>query len=129
MKKKTIRSITEGKEVYLIKLGKSGLEVKVDKEDWDLIRDLGLTASWNINPNGYVVASSNSATGCNISVGRVILDAGRGVGVRYNDGDKLDLRRENLHLVEDRKAFRRDRDYISPKEVRIDPEIVTFINQ
>ena len=37
MKKKTIRSITEGKEVYLIKLGNSGLEAKVDKEDWDLI--------------------------------------------------------------------------------------------
>jgi hypothetical protein len=38
----------------------------------------------------------------------------------------LNLRRENLYLVEDKNAIRRDRDYIVPMEIRVDPEIVSL---
>ena len=53
-------------------------------------------------------------------VARVIMDAGKGEGVRYQDSDKLNLRRDNLYLVADAKAIRRDRDFIRPKDIIID---------
>ncbi len=129
MKKKTIRSASEnGRTVYYVTLGNSGKEAVIFKEDWDEMRDLGLTANWNLHALGYVSAPSVYASGRHIQVARVLLDAGRGEGCRYADGDKLNLRRENVYKVEDRKAIRRDRELLKAKPVRVDPEIVEEIN-
>ena len=44
--------------------------------------------------------------------GRVLLDAGAGESVKYLDGNKLNLRRENLALKKGKLGLRRDREYL-----------------
>lgn len=45
---------------------------------------------------GYVRAASNNAKGHCVGVARLIVGAGRGQVVKYEDGDTTNLRRENL---------------------------------
>ena len=81
--------------------------------DWRSLTVAGWSQHWTCNPNGsgqaYVRVSRTRATGRLVTVARLIAEAGEGRIVRYLDGDRTNLRRDNLWL-DDGKAKRRDVD-------------------
>jgi hypothetical protein len=89
----------------------SGGNAKMLYEDWCAWNARGLPTRWTANPNGsgqaYVRAARTMATGRLITVPRVLMDAGRGEIVEYVDGDRANLRRDNLRLTSG-AAKRRD---------------------
>ena len=64
------------------------------QDDFDLLMSLGLDARWRLNAN-LVIARGNGQ----IPVARVIADSKKGEKVQYEDGNPLNLRRENLLTV------------------------------
>lgn len=102
-------TVENDKEVFHIPLGKSGKYAAVYKEDYDYLIGLGLSGTWNNSIQGYVDASSK---GTRLRVARVLMDAKESQTVRYVDGDITNLRRDNLVIMRDLKAKRRDRDFL-----------------
>lgn len=84
------------------------------KDDYDfLVNELRVNPNWVVahgRKNVLALAITNSK----VSVARCLLDADIGQIVRYKDGNCLNLRRENLLLLEgDKRAGkRRDRNFI-----------------
>ncbi len=112
------------KLIKRIPLGPNGSkgEATIYQEDYDYLMSIGLSSSWNLWPNGYVIACAYKAKGNNVSVPRVLLDARQGEVVHYVDGNRLNLRRDNLELYEG-YAKHRDRDFLTePKKkiIRVD---------
>ncbi len=106
-----------GKTVYWIPLGKSRKYAPIYQEDYELLRELGIGKTWNDGLYSYVSAYCPNIPGSRVIVARVLLNAGEGQTVRYLDGDRTNLRRENLILMKDSRAKRRDRDYLDKKEI------------
>jgi hypothetical protein len=106
--------ITEEKNntVYHIPLGKSGNYAAIYKEDYDYLIQLEVSKTWNDGTLGYVTAYCKSIPGTRVAIARVLMDAGEGETVRYLDGDRTNLRRNNLIKMKDCRAKRRDRDYL-----------------
>ena len=94
-------------------MGRAGAtEAAIWEDDYKFIRRLGLSGNWSKLQRMHVVASARRPGGNHVLVARVLLDAKQGQGVRYLDGDPLNLRRENLKLMSHAGAIRRDRDYV-----------------
>lgn len=97
--------------------GAKGVAV-VHDDDLSMLEDLGLSMRWNRHPDtGAVFAPAPRASGGNVLVSRVLVNAGPGQNVTYRNGDPSDLRRENLSVVSG-NATRRDRNYLTPKSDR-----------
>lgn len=106
-----------GREIAHVPLA-TGQTATLYRRDLDMLTANGLSLAWTFNPNGqgtaYVrAAEAGRASGGLVGVARLILNAGRGAIVRYRDGNRLNLRRENLYVASG-KAARRDRDYLAP---------------
>jgi len=90
--------------------------VEIWKDDYDfLINKLKLNPNWvtsNAEKNNVLAFSITKSN--RVSVARCLLDADVGQIVRYKDGNPLNLRRENLLLMDgDKRAGkRRDRNFI-----------------
>lgn len=114
-----------GRSLALIPLGKHhehqpAYFAEMWKDDYDFLCRLGLSPNWNRyrqtgQGNFYVTAAATSMPGNKILVARVLLDANAGEVVRYVDGNPLNLRRENLRLVQSAKAKTRARDHVFSK--------------
>lgn len=84
-----------------VPLANSPLYAVLLTEDFERLTAAGLTRNWGLNRNksegqAYVCAK---VTGANtISVSRLVTGAGRRQIVRYGNGDRLDLRAENLYV-------------------------------
>lgn len=77
---------------------------------YDWLVGNGVSLAWCLNgpsPHRYVAAPNYRASGCRVTIARVIAGAGRGQRVRYSDGDRLNLRCGNL-VIELGFARRRD---------------------
>jgi hypothetical protein len=102
-----------GRQIVRVPLGpRSGLFAEIFKEDWDHLIKLGLSPNWNIMRNGYVIASCGKASGGHVVVARVLMNPNSGESVAYVDGNRTNLRRNNLKL-KDGSGIRRDRDYLT----------------
>lgn len=98
--------------------GQRGVAV-ISDDDLAMLEKLGLSLRWNRHPRtGAVHAPAGKASGSNVLVARVLMDAGKGQVVRFRNGDPTDLRRDNLILDNDGYATRRDRDYLTPAQDR-----------
>lgn len=110
-----------GIELVSLKLGNVDQEAVLLRSDFEALQKIGLSYSWSLTDTGYVIASERNAKGRQVTVSRCILGAGPGQTVRFRDGDKLNLRRENLVLIEGGSALRRDRDLVSPRRGHVRP--------
>ena len=106
--------------VVQVKLGvnESKGMAELYQEDVDFLIRLGLSMTWGRLDRGYVTAPASRAKGGRIGVARVLLDAKPGENIKYLDGNPLNLRRENLRLMAGGWSTRRDRDLLTPPELR-----------
>lgn len=91
----------DGAAIVLVPLANSGLCAKLRAEDFADLAERGLGANWFYNSNGgeyRYVRCYNRAAGNVVGLSRIIARAGRRQQVTYQDGDRTNLRRENLHI-------------------------------
>ncbi|MFN7009055.1 MAG: hypothetical protein ACK4PN_03405 [Allorhizobium sp.] len=92
---------TEGRKVMRVPLDKRGKEhATVLERDYLNVRRSGATGTWIAHRvNGRTYVQTNIPTGAGYTLGtiaRIITGAGRGVAIRYADGNPLNLLPENL---------------------------------
>lgn len=105
----------DDRELILVPLNsKTNEHVEIWNDDFELLMRLGLSRAWHRVRGGYVAAVAHLAKGSLIGVARVLLDAQPGQNVVHLDGNTLNLKRENLKLVNGGWSRRRDRDFITP---------------
>jgi hypothetical protein len=93
---------TDGQPIVVIPLA-SGGTAKILQADWQNWIDDGRSTYLTLNDNGtgcaYVRCPHPTASGSLVTVARVLMGARRGQNVKYRDGDRTNLRRDNLYLV------------------------------
>lgn len=119
----TSSDIAEREFVRVPITNRPGVYAKVDRGAFDRFAASGRSLSWFLNENGrgsfYVRFSAPEFVGQVETVARVLIGAGRGEQVEYVNGDRLDLRRENLRIGRSGKARGQTpaRDEFSPPPV------------
>lgn len=91
----------DGRDIVLVPLSNHPKPAKLFKEDFIRLEEAGLGLAWTFNPNGrgrhsYVRAYVAGVRGALVTVARLIVGAGAGLLVQYRDGDRLNLRADNL---------------------------------
>ncbi len=105
----------DGTPVVRVPLAKERGVAVLHAEDFDELMRFGITARWywNVASPGFAYVRCkpprNLNCGTLLSVSRLIMEALPGMCVRYRDGDRLNLRRDNLYLAEDGRARGRER--------------------
>jgi len=97
-------------DVVLVTLGNSPKKAQVHRDDLERVKAAGYTGAWFLNGcNGYsyVRTGRSDLVGRLESVARIIAEAKPGQIVKYRDGDRLNLRRDNLYLGSGRSKARR----------------------
>lgn len=118
-----------GEGAILVPLGrdsKKGYAV-VDKDDWEFLQKLGVSTTWNLSARGVVIAAAHLSKSGTVRIARVLMDAGPGQIVKHKDGNKLDLRRENLELRDEGYSLVRDREFLTPLKKRKKSQRKEFI--
>lgn len=102
--------------IVRVPLGKNGSKgyATLYLQDFERLMELGLSTAWNLVGKGYVTATCSTAPGNSVQVARVLLDAGAYEQVRYCNGDKTDLRTNNILKFFTGAAKRRDAEYVKP---------------
>lgn len=75
-------------------------------EDYAALMLAGVSPNWFINQNGrklWYVRTPVGVNGRPDTVARLILGVGKGARVKYVDGNRLNLRRENLYVEQTRR--------------------------
>jgi hypothetical protein len=110
----------DGREAVLVTVNKEGSKICfLWKEDFQELLSLGVSPNWLTPPNrNNVLASGATRSKSKLGVARVLMDCKAGEGIRYKDGNCLNLRRENLEVVPDPRGKRRDRDHLPVKKRR-----------
>jgi hypothetical protein len=85
----------KGKSIVTVPLSNSDRYATLDEQDFNHLIDLGLSPAWKQGADGLVQVSVPGRT--NLTVARLITDAST-QRVSYLNGDKTDLRRDNLVL-------------------------------
>ena len=93
----------DGRDIVLVPLSNHPKPAKLFKEDFIRLEEAGLGLAWTYNPNGtggqfYVRAYVSGVRGDLVTVARLIAGAGDGLRVQYRDGDRLNLRADNLYV-------------------------------
>jgi len=80
----------------------AGETVLIDRDDLERLRALGVKAFYLSEKDGYryVRGGGSGSSGGQLTVARIILNAGKGEVVHYRNHNRLDLRRENLIMGE-----------------------------
>lgn len=95
----------DGRNIVLVPLASHPTPAKLLKEDFERLIDAGLGLAWVFNSNGrggqhYVKASAPGVRGNLLTISRLIVGAGAGRRVQYRDGNRLNLRSDNLFISE-----------------------------
>ena len=93
----------------------------LDEDDWNFLRELGVSAVWRLNQNGLVIIPIGKGKSA-IPIARLIMDAGPDEKVIFLNKDYLCLRRYNLKLTFG-YGKHRSRELIPPVK-RISHEII-----
>jgi hypothetical protein len=88
----------------------------LNQADWDTLMDLYCSEIWNINSDGNVCLWASIAKR-QVTVARLIMDAGPGEQIYHKNRNKLDLRKTNLVFHTSDRASRRERDFIKERQV------------
>jgi hypothetical protein len=87
----------DGQKIILVPLQNCSRPAKLLPEDWDRLVTAGVSGYWSCKgPQGRYVYSGTRRAGDLAIVARLIMDAGPDYRVHYHDGDRLNLRSENL---------------------------------
>ncbi len=90
-----------GEEIAYLTMRSCGTEVELYARDLAALARKGVSWNWHLNTargNGYVSVHDPDHLGQKQGVARLIALAGRGEAVRYRDGNRLNLRADNLYL-------------------------------
>ncbi len=92
----------DGEAIALVPLNKPGASAKVLAEDFLALQAQGFSDQWFLNDDGkgrqYVRVGLTSAPGRLVMVTRLLMNAAAGTRVKYWDGNRLNLRRDNLDV-------------------------------
>ena len=95
----------DGKEIVLIPLANHSEPAKILREDFETLSAAGYTQNWTFNARAsgpgarrYVRCAAHDRKGNLTRVARLVLNTPRGRVVKYRDGNRLNLRRDNLLL-------------------------------
>lgn len=95
---------TDNQAIALVHLPGSKEPAKLLTEDYEALIAAGYGDHWLLNSNGhgysYVRCSATKQLGNTETVARLILNLPKGHRVCYQDNNRLNLRRDNLVLVE-----------------------------
>ncbi|MFT8242414.1 hypothetical protein [Roseomonas sp. BN140053] len=97
----------DGAAIVRVPLANTGSKAKLLAEDFDRLGGSAITSQWTLNENrrgghGYVRCGCGHVPGGLVIVARLIMEPPPGFMVRYRDGDRMNLRRDNLCLVRGR---------------------------
>lgn len=98
MKPRPVRLFVEGgRSMVAVPLARDGKnEAIISHDDYSNLISLGVYPNWQLR-GGSVASRCLDGP---VLVARVLLGIGEGERVRYLDGDRLNLRRENLKVVQ-----------------------------
>jgi hypothetical protein len=105
-----IKNSRDQKNVVLVPLTDSDKQATLYEDDFNSLVEIGVSPNWKYNPEigGQVkVYCANRM----LSVARILLNAGKGAKVQFLNGDRTDLRRDNLVIAPGAGNFR-DRDFV-----------------
>ena len=91
----------DGQQIVLVPLANHDAPAKLLSEDWDYLGRQGISTQWTYNDNNrnrQYVRCPMRRQGNLETVARLITGAERGDVVSYLDGDRLNLRRDNLRV-------------------------------
>jgi hypothetical protein len=91
---------THERGIIHIPLGRSDDKAIIAYDDFQRLAELGLSSNWHLsggNVCGYALRSYGRVK---VPVARLLLKARSGEKVRYADGNRLNLRRENISLID-----------------------------
>lgn len=120
--RRTVRYSTDhdGESIVLIPLANQPASAKVLVAVFRAIIEAGYSDQWTFNDNGkgqaYVRCGDSRTRGNLATVARVIMEPPKGYQVRYRDGDRMNLRRDNLRL--EKKVRARSKKYPNPEDDR-----------
>jgi hypothetical protein len=98
-------TVDSGQSLVHVALANTTERATMYAEDYERLIDVGYSRHWSLTSTGasarYVLVNARSIKGTkrSLTVARLVADAGKGSRVRYVDGDRLNLRTENLALV------------------------------
>ena len=89
----------DGQNIVLMPLRNSERPAKLLLVDWNALAERGVSTKWHCAgiEQRYVYCDARGADDAAI-VARLIVEAGPGDQVNYGDGDRLNLRRDNLWI-------------------------------
>lgn len=96
-------SDADGRKLARVPLANRSEFATIDRDSWGELVERGISMSWCFNDNGTPTQRYVRCQGEDrrlTIVARLIVGAGPRTRIRYNDGDRLNLRRENLSLEE-----------------------------
>jgi hypothetical protein len=92
----------QGRKVVLVGLSDGHCQARLMTEDWELLVAQDAHTGWCLNSTGnghaYVRCGRERFHGSLETVARLIMEAGPGDVVRYRDGNRLNLCRDNLYF-------------------------------
>ncbi len=94
-----VENDSKGVALAIVPLGPYGMRGNAIIEEiyFDALISMGVSSNWNTT-NGNVIAKGINSR--NVSIARIITGAIAGQRVKYLDGNPLNLRRENLSLID-----------------------------
>jgi HNH endonuclease len=99
---------TDLREIVLVPLANHSKPAKIFREDFEALLAAGYSSAWTFNAadsagtRRYVRCGVWARRGNLAIVARLILSSPKGRVVKHRDGDRLNLRRDNLFLAEGR---------------------------
>jgi hypothetical protein len=101
----------QGRRIVKVALAKGRGFVELTREDFDRLVSVDLGPPWNANANstrkgGHAYARRDDAAGNNTVVARLIAGASARESVTYVDGNRFNLRPENLKIANGGRAKR-----------------------
>ncbi len=92
----------DGRAIVLVPIASQDQPAKLFQEDFEALMKTGITDQWHYNNNGvdcsYVRCAVGRGTDKTMTVARLIMRPRAGVIIGYRDGNRLNLRRDNLEL-------------------------------
>jgi hypothetical protein len=101
----------DGEAIVLVSLANHREPAKLFASDFEGLMRQGVSGMWTLNSNGYgseYVRCPASGKGRLFTVARLIVRPAKGQVIRYRDGNRLNLRRDNL-IVRSGRALNRER--------------------
>lgn len=95
-------AIENHRAIVRVPLGNSDHYATLYGEDFTALMDLGVSVCWSIHMGQVKAVADNKP----YPIARVLMDAAEGQVVRYLNGDRLDLRRDNLVLARGKSKYR-----------------------